>query len=186
MDAANPYRKRINHHHLGSEDVVLWRKHKVLRLVNKIANLIDLLLTVSVKHFDGINSKIWPENRNEVVRGPLLRFNGSKYLVLGPRTVMKQSPVTFMFTTFCLSSFWQKNEELRVVSGLKRSLFFQKLLRSLATSSYVSAAFSSAVPQNSKWGLALHGCPTSYLQIPLSQPRFSSDRLQSWILLVLN
>ena len=58
MDAANPYWKRINHHHLGCEDVVLWRKHQVLRLVNKIANLIDLLLTVSVKHFDGINSKI--------------------------------------------------------------------------------------------------------------------------------
>ena len=56
-DAANPNRKRVNHY-LGSEDVVLWRKHQVLRLVNKIANLIDLLLTVSVKHFDGINSKI--------------------------------------------------------------------------------------------------------------------------------
>merc|ERR1719495_2436043 len=53
-------------------------------------------------------------------------------LVLGPSTVMKKSPVTFILTTFCLSSFSQKYCPFLCVNGLNFSFFFQNILSSFA------------------------------------------------------
>ena len=87
---------------LGHERVVLGGEDEVLGLVDKVADLVNLLPREAVKHLDRVHSQVRPAEKIRNYDDYLdldKKKNNSFHLVLGPRTVMKQSPVTFMFTT---------------------------------------------------------------------------------------